>query len=268
MRTTALPSVMDVVARNYSARAAECAVFEQATEYLPSALADEVADNDFNDYPALCKKLAAEGKTPSDLLPTEVQKLILAAYGPQWDYLAMKGVVEGLLATAGIKEFTAVRNTAGAAFHPGRAADLFVNGEKVGTVGEVHPTVCANYGVKARVVAADLDLDKLFELRGGEPQFAPLPKHPATSRDLALVADEAAPAADLAGCIKANAGENLESLTLFDVYTGEKVGKGKKSLAYNLVFRAADRTLTDEEVDGAIGRVLKALGEMGVTLRS
>ena len=79
---------------------------------------------------------------------------------------------------------------------------------------------------------------------------------------------KAAPAAALAGCIKANAGENLESLTLFDVYTGEKVGEGKKSLAYNLVFRAADRTLTDEEVDGAISRVLKALGEMGVTLRS
>ena len=268
MRTTALPSVMDVVARNFSARAAECAVFEQATEYLPSPLADEVADNDFNDYPALCKKLAAEGKTPSDLLPTEVQKLILAAYGPQWDYLALKGVVEGLLATAGIKDFTVERNAEGAAFHPGRAADIFVKGEKVGTVGEVHPTVCANYGVKARVVAADLNLDKLFELRGGEPQFAPLPKHPATSRDLALVADEAAPAAALAGCIKANAGENLESLTLFDVYTGEKVGEGKKSLAYNLVFRAADRTLTDEEVDGAISRVLKALGEMGVTLRS
>ena len=268
MRTTALPSVMDVVARNFSARAAECAVFEQATEYLPSALADEVADNDFNDYPALCKKLAAEGKTPSDLLPTEVQKLILAAYGPQWDYLAMKGVVEGLLATAGIRDFTAKRNAEGTAFHPGRAADLFVNGEKVGTVGEVHPTVCANYGVKARVVAADLNLDKLFELRGGEPQFAPLPKHPATSRDLALVADETAAAADLAGCIKANAGEDLESLTLFDVYTGEKVGEGKKSLAYNLVFRAADRTLTDAEVDGAVSRVLKALGEMGVTLRS
>ena len=268
MRTTALPSVMDVVARNFSARAAECAVFEQATEYLPSPLADEVADNDFNDYPALCKKLAAEGKTPSDLLPTEVQKLILAAYGPQWDYLALKGVVEGLLATAGIKDFTVERNAEGAAFHPGRAADIFVKGEKMGTVGEVHPAVCAGYGVKARVVAADLNLDKLFELRGGEPQFAPLPKHPATSRDLALVADEAAPAAALAGCIKANAGENLESLTLFDVYTGEKVGEGKKSLAYNLVFRAADRTLTDEEVDGAISRVLKALGEMGVTLRS
>ena len=160
------------------------------------------------------------------------------------------------------------RNAAGTAFHPGRAADIYVKGEKVGTVGEIHPTVCANYGIKARVVAADLDLDKLFQLRGGEPQFTPLPKHPATSRDLALVADEATPAAELAGCIRSNAGENLESLTLFDVYTGEKVGEGKKSLAYNLVFRAADRTLTDEEVDGAISRVLKALGEMGVTLRS
>ena len=268
MRTTALPSLMEVVSRNYSARAAECAVFEQATEYLPSPLAHEVADNDFNDYPALCEKLAAEGKTPSDLLPTEVQKLILAAYGPAWDYLAIKGVVEGLLATAGIKDFTVRRNAAGAAFHPGRAADIFVQGEKVGTVGEVHPTVCTNYGIKARVVAADLDLDKLFALRGGEAQFRPLPKHPATSRDLALVADEAMPAAELAGCIQSNAGQDLESLTLFDIYTGDKVGAGKKSLAYNLVFRAADRTLTDEEVDGAIARVLDALGAMGVSLRS
>lgn len=268
MRTTALPSVLDVVARNYSARASECAVFEQATEYLPSPLAHEIADNDFNNYSALCEKLAAEGKTPSDLLPTEVQKLILAAYGSQWDYLALKGVVEKLLATAGIQDVTVVRNAEGTTYHPGRAADLYVGETKVGTVGELHPKVCANYGIKARVVAADLNLDAMFELRAAETLFKALPKHPATSRDLALVADNSVPAADMVACIRKGAGKILESLTLFDVYTGEKVGEGKKSLAYNLVFRAADRTLTDEEVDAAVQKVLKNLAAIDVVLRS
>ncbi len=268
MRTTALPSVLDVVARNFSARAADCAVFEQATEYLPSPLAHEVADNDFNDYAALCEKLAAEGKTPSDLLPTEKQKLILAAYGSQWDYLAMKGVVEGLLATAGLKDVTFVRNAEGTTYHPGRTADLYAGEVKIGTVGELHPKVCTNYGIKTRVVAADLDLDALFQLRAVETVFQPLPKHPATSRDLALVADAKVPAADMVACIRKGAGKILESLTLFDVYTGDKIGEGKKSLAYNLVFRAADRTLTDEEVDAAVQKILKNLAAIDVVLRS
>lgn len=268
MRTTALPSVLDVVARNWGARAAECAVFEQATEYRPSALAHEVADNDFNDYPALCEKLAAEGKTPSDLLPTETQKLILAAYGGEWDYLALKGVVEKLLATAGIKEFTVARSTAGATYHPGRAAELYVGEVRLAVIGELHPRVCANYGIKARVVAADIDLDALFLLHASEVLFTPLPKHPATSRDLALVTAAELPAAELAACIRRSAGKTLESLTLFDVYTGEKLGVGKKSLAYNLVFRAADRTLTDQEVDAAVQKVLKNLAALGAELRS
>ena len=268
MRTTALPSLLEVVGRNYSARTAECAVFEQATEYRPSPLAHEVADNDLNDYPALCQKLAAEGKTPSDLLPTELQKLILAAYGPTWDYLAMKGVVEQLLATAGIHGARFVRNALGHTWHPGRAADVYLGDVKLGTVGEIHPSVCSNYGVKARVVAADLSLDALFEQRGGEVQYKQLPKHPATTRDLALVAAEDVPAADLLGCIQQGGGKILESVSLFDIYTGEKLGAGKKSLAYNLVFRAADRTLTDQEVDAAIQKILKNLEAIQVSLRS
>ena len=268
MRTTALPSVLEVVARNWGARAAECAVFEQATEYLPSALAHEVADNDFHDYPALCGKLAAEGKTPSDLLPQEKQKLILAAYGPKWDYLTLKGVVERLLATAGVTGWAVRRNAEGAAYHPGRAADIHLGEVKLGTVGEVHPVVCANYGVKARIVAADIDLDAVFAARAPGVQYKPLPKHPATSRDLALVAADALPAAEMAAAIRVGAGKILESLTLFDVYTGDKIGAGKKSLAYNLVFRAADRTLTDQEVDAAVQKVLKNLSAIGAELRS
>ncbi len=267
MRTTALPSLMEVVARNYSARAADCAVYELATEYIPSPIAHEVADNDFNNYPALCEKLAAEGKTPSDLLPTEKQSMILAAYGSQWDYLTMKGVVEKLLATAGVFGWE-IRRTTAPTWHPGRAAEIFVGDEKIGTMGELHPVVCANYGIKARVLAATLDMDAVFRLRRTEVLFQPLPRHPATTRDLALVADQAVPAAEMVKCIENGGGKILESVSLFDVYTGDKVGEGKKSLAYNLVFRAADRTLTDQEVEAAIEKILKNLAAIDVTLRS
>lgn len=268
MRTTALPSILEVAARNWGARAPECAVYEQATEYHPSPLAHEVADNDFNNYPALCQKLAAEGKTPSDLLPRENQKIVLAAYGGPWDFAAMKGVLEQLAATAGIPALRAERTAETGPWHPGRTADLFAGDTKIATVGEVHPAVAAGYGIKARVVAADLDLDALFACRGACPQCVPLPRHPATTRDLALVASDDTPAAALEGCIREGAGKLLESVALFDVYTGEKLGEGKKSLAYNLVFRAPDRTLTDEEADGAVARILQKLEALGVTLRS
>jgi phenylalanyl-tRNA synthetase beta chain len=270
MRTTALPSLLGVIATNYAARAADCAVFEHATEYRTNPAAAGVDDKEFNDYAALAAKLAGQGKTPSDLLPIEHQKLVLAAYGPAWDYLAAKGVCERLFADAGIpcETLEVRRNTQGTTYHPGRAAALYYNGVQLAEVGEIHPKVAANYGVKERIVAANIDLDALFAQRAVAVQYNPLPKHPATSRDLALVTDAAVPAADLASAIRRGAGKNLETLALFDIYTGERIGAGKKSLAYTLTFRAADRTLTDTEVDASIEKVLKNLAEIGVTLRS
>ena len=242
MRTTALPSVMDVVARNYNARAAECAVFEDATVYLPHGSPDE--------------------------LPDEVESVVLAAYGQEYDYLALKGMVEKLLENAGVKDVRYERNAAGTTYHPGRCADIYLGDEKLGVIGELHPTVLGNYGVKPRVVAAELNMDVLFAHRGGTALFQPLPKHPATARDLALVADLSMPAAQIAQCIEKAAGKLLESLTLFDVYTGEHMAQGKKSLAYNLVLRAPDRTLTDEETENIVQKVLKSLAEIQVVLRS
>ena len=242
MRTTALPSMMDVIARNYNARAAECALFEDTTTYTPNADPDQ--------------------------LPTETETLMLGAYGAGWDYLGLKGVVEKLLETARVADARFARNTAGTSYHPGRCADIWLGEDKLGTIGEVHPAVLANYGVKPRVVAAELRMDVLFAHRGGTPAFKQLPKHPAITRDLALVADDAVPAADIASRIRKAAGKALESLTLFDVYTGEHMAPGKKSLAYSLVLRAADRTLTDEEAENAVKKVLANLAEIGVELRS
>ncbi|MEG1010494.1 MAG: phenylalanine--tRNA ligase subunit beta [Ruthenibacterium sp.] len=242
LRTTALPSIMDVIARNFNARAAECALFEGAAVYLPHESADE--------------------------LPDEIETFTLAAYGAHWDYLSMKGTVEKLCESCGVKSLSFKRNTAGTAYHPGRCADIYIDGEKLGVVGEVHPAVLTNYGVKPRVVAAELNMEVLFAHRGSTGVFTPLPKHPAITRDLALVADLEVAAADIALRIEAAAGKSLESLVLFDIYTGDKIGADKKSLAYSLVLRAADRTLTDEEAESSVKKILNSLEEIGVVLRS
>lgn len=242
MRTTALPSMMDVITRNFNARAAECALFEDTTTYTP------------NEDP--------------NQLPTETETLMLGAYGGKWDYLALKGVVESLIAAARIQDVRFVRCTAGTSYHPGRCAEIYVGDEKLGIIGEVHPKVLSNYGVKPRVVAAELYMDVLFAHRGATPIFTPLPKHPAITRDLALVADVCVPAAEIAQRIRKGAGKVLEELKLFDVYTGEHMAPGKKSLAYSLVLRAADRTLTDKEAENAVEKVLSLLREINVELRS
>ena len=241
MRTTALPSMMEVLARNANARAAECALFECTTTYTPSG--------------------------EEDKLPTETETLMLGAYGGAWDYLALKGVVEKLLETARVSEARFVRDAAGTSYHPGRCAKIYLGDDLLGVIGEVHPAVLANYGVKQRAVAAELSLEVLFAHRGPTPVFHALPRHPAITRDLALVADEKALAAEIAACIRKAAGKTLESLTLFDVYTGEHMAAGKKSLAYSLVLRASDRTLTDEEAEHSVKKVLDALEKLGVTLR-
>ncbi len=247
MRTTALPSLLEVVARNWAARAAACAVFEQATEYHPGPSTDE--------------------------LPIENQQLVMAAYGEGWDYLALKGVAETLLAAAGVAAWELRRADGGGSFHPGRCAEIFVqipggSLEKLGVLGEVHPAVNENYDIKARVVAANLSLDILFRARGGTPQSKPLPKFPALTRDLALAMNEEVPAANVAAAIRAAGGARLESLALFDVYTGEKLGEGRKSLAYSLVLRDSKTTLTDADADAIVAKVLKKLAGMGVALRS
>lgn len=251
MRSTAVPSMLDVLARNWAARNQDTALFELPTEYHPAQNEED--------------------------LPQEVEKIILGAYGEKWDYLAMKGVLEGLFHTAGIKNFTVERNNEGTTYHPGRCANVYIpiaaknaapENKLVATLGEIHPAVTAKYGIKPNVVVADINLDLLFDGRGKTPQYAPLPKFPATTRDLALVADVDVPAASIASCVKKAAGKALESLTLFDVYTGDKIEQGKKSLAYSLVLRDKKATLTDEEADRIVAKILKNLATINIALRS
>lgn len=240
MRTSTLPSMMEVLSRNYNNRNKAASLYEIGTIYLP-----------------------IEGRD----LPEEKQVITLGMYGENADFFTLKGVVETLLSSLRIKECDYVANSANPTFHPGRCADIVIDGQVIGTLGEIHPVVCENYQIGGKAYAAVIDEASLFANVSEESGYRPLPKFPASTRDLALLCEDDLPVAVLEKTIKSSVGHILEKLSLFDVYRGQQVAPGKKSVAFNLTLRAADRTLTDEEADAAVKRVLKALAGMDVQLR-
>ena len=152
-------------------------------------------------------------------------------------------------------------------FHAGRCAVLEKDGVQIGILGEVCPKVLGNYRIGVRVYLAKLDCAALYAAQKEEMTYHPLPKYPASTRDLSLVCDNALPIAQVEKAIRAGAGKILEKLELFDVYRGDQVGKDQKSVSYSLVLRKADGTLTDQDCDNAVAKALKKLEEIGVSLR-
>ena len=240
MRTTTLPSMLEILAKNYNNRNESAALFELSPEYIPT----------------------------ENPLPDENVQVTLGMYGEQYDFYSLKGVVEALLDVLGIADYDVSAVSDNPTFHPGRCACISKDGRDIGTIGEIHPLVLQNYGINTKVYAAKLDASALFDLRCVSKEYKPLPKYPATARDIAVLCDDALPVLDMKKAIQKAAGPILERVSLFDVYKGQQVPDGKKSVAWSLSFRAPDRTLTDEETDGAMKKVLKALDEMGAVLRS
>ena len=179
----------------------------------------------------------------------------------------MKGVVENLLETLSIEDYDVTACKDNPTFHPGRCAVLSKDGEEFGILGEIHPLVCNNYEIGTRVYVAKLNLRDLFALSNNDKTYVPLPKFPASSRDLALLCDDSLPVLTMEKAIKAAAGKILEKIELFDVYKGSQIAEGKKSVAFNISMRVADHTLTDEEVNSAMSKILKALEELGAQIR-
>ena len=241
MRTNAIPSMMDILSKNYNNRNGAVSLYEIGNEYIP-----------------------VEG----ELLPDEVPNLVLGMYGDDKDFFTLKGVVENLLDTLAIREYDVDAKSDDPTFHPGRCAVLSKDGEEFGIIGEVHPLVCAHYGINTRVYVGKLKLRKLFAMMDTQRSYVPMPKFPASTRDLALLCDDALPVMTMEKAIKAAAGKILEKIELFDVYKGSQIAEGKKSVAFNISMRASDRTLTDEEVNGAMSKILKALEELGAQIRS
>lgn len=242
MRTTAVASMMQVVARNYNARVDNVSLFEYATEYWP--------------------------KKDPNVLPDEPKKFIMSCYGKGKDFFYLKGAIEKLIWSLDIEDIRFERNSEGGTYHPGRCADIYVDGEKIGVIGEIHPVVLDNYGIKTKVCVADINSDILFKHLKGVHQYVSLARFPALTRDIAVVCDEAVTNGQIIDVIKESCGDKLESVKLFDVYRGEHIEPGKKSMAYALVLRDKTATLTDDIAEKLMKNILDNLASLNVFIRS
>ncbi|WP_031475474.1 phenylalanine--tRNA ligase subunit beta [Agathobaculum desmolans] len=246
MRTTVLPSMLDSLAHNHAHRNPTASLFEMGTVYLP---------------------VIRDGKADPDVLPCEQKVLTLGTYG-RLSFFQFKGVIEALCRELNIKGLQFAPQKNNPSYHPGRCADVLAGGEVIGVFGAIHPTVAARYGLSGEVLTAELQFEKLFAAIETEKLYHPLPKFPASTRDIAVLVDDSVPAAAMQAAIEQAAGAILENVKLFDVYKGKGIPEGKKSVAYSLSMRAADRTLTDEECDKAMKNALAALeSSFGAVLR-
>lgn len=242
MRTTCVPSMLEVISRNYNNRNLAGRFYEIGKIYLP--------------------------RESADILPDERDIAVIGTYGDREDFFGIKGILAEALDKLGVVgvEYTAEKDNP--TFHPGRCAAITIGNRRIGTVGEISPAVLANYGIETRAYVATVDMADIFASRDTERTFKPTPRFPASTRDLAIICDDELPAASLEKAIRAGAGKLLEKVQLFDVYKGASIAQGKKSVAYTMTLRAPDRTLTVEECDRAVNKVLKELANLGAQLRA
>ena len=194
--------------------------------------------------------------------------LSIGAYGEDMDFFTMKGVIEAILNEIRAKDVRFEACTENPSYHPGRCAKVFVGGSEIGVFGQIHPLVCKNYDVDAQFYCAELSFDALFAARGEDAVYQPLPKFPAVTRDIAVVCEESVTVGALEDCIRRGAKGLLKEVKLFDIYRGKGVDEGKKSVAFNLVLRADDRSLTAEEADADVKSILDLLkSELNAVLR-
>lgn len=240
MRTTMLPSMLKALADNYKVRNQKAWLYEIGRVYLPQ-----------------------HGQE----LPNETDILAIGLFGDGTSFYTIKGMVEAMLGGLHITGWDVQTAQEFPFLHPGRAAKIVKDSIVLGTFGEVHPMVCENFGLGTKTYIAEFSLPELQQVALGVPNYQPLPKHPSNLRDLCLICDESVLCADIVKTINQSMGKILERVTLFDVYQGEQIQEGKKSLSFSIEMRASDRTLTDKEADAAIEKTLKNLREKNVYLR-
>ena len=241
MRTIAIPSMLDILSRNNAYHNKNVKLYEIAKIYLP---------------------------TEGQVLPEEPKMLVLGTYGQNTSFFSLKGELEAIFKGLNVKKavYTAVNDNP--TYHPGRCAKVTVDGVDVGYMGQIHPVVASNYGMDMDVYAVEVSLTKLYDLLLPEATYVPLPKYPAVTRDLALLCDESVTVGQAKEVIAKAGGKLLRDVQLFDIYRGTGVPEGKKSLAFSLILRADDRTLTDTDSEGVISKVLSAVQDkLGATLR-
>ncbi|MDD4683177.1 MAG: phenylalanine--tRNA ligase subunit beta [Eubacteriales bacterium] len=248
MRTSMVPSLLQIAAGNSNRSVEAVSLFEVAYTYHPKQL-------------------------PLTELPEEVRHLAAVCYdlkvGKEKTFARVKGIFENLIDNLGITDdrFTVKRSESKPWLHPGQSADLFIDDTYVGWIGSVHPDCAESFEAPDQTVLMDILIDRIGEKAVYERKFKAMPKFPAVERDLSLLCDHLMLVDDLKTVIRNNAGLLLESVELFDVYQGSQIGAGKKSVAFNLKFRSAEKTLNEDDIKPSMTKVLKGLAEIGAVLR-
>lgn len=239
MRTTILPSMLDILTRNYNFRNKTARLYELGRTYF--AKEDGLAD--------------------------EPKVLSLGGYGDM-DFFSLKGAVESVLTFLRIENLSYHAVTENPSYHSGRCAEVRSGDTVLGVLGQIHPLVAQNYGVDESLYCAELSFSALLSVRGADPIYTPLPKFPTMTRDIAVVCDEAVTVGALQTAIKSGSLGLLQEVTLFDIYRGKGIDEGKKSVAFNLSFRSDSRSLTADEADSEVKSILIALNnQLGAILR-
>ena len=238
MRTTMMPSMLNVLYTNISRKVESALAFECGHTF-----------------------------TPQEGLPIETNHLCVGMYGKDVDFFALKGALESILESVGFDNYEIIPETNNTTFHPGRCATIIYNDIYIGTFGEVHPEVVDNYNLGQRVYLAELDLDLIFD--NSDRTIIYNPKYPATSRDIALLVKDEVIVKQIEDIIKANGEDLVESYKLFDVYKGSQIAEGYKSIAYSITYRSKDKTLTDDDVNKVHHNIIRELEEkLDAKLRS
>ena len=242
MRTTSLNGMLTSLATNYNRRNKDVRLYELGNIYLPKSL-------------------------PLTELPDERMQFTLGMYGAG-DFFTIKGVVEEFFEKIGMKEKEVYDPNSGRPYlHPGRQADIIYKGDRIGFLGEVHPEVADTYGIGERAYIAVIDMPEILKYATFDRKYTGIAKYPAVTRDISMVVPREILAGQIEDVIEKKGGAYLESYRLFDLYEGAQIKEGFKSVAYSIVFRAKDKTLSDAEVTEAMNRILKGLEALGIELR-
>ena len=252
MRTTLVPAVIEAAKRNIAQQNKDLWLFETANVYEPKALPlTEVP----HERPMACGIMM--GKV-TEAAWNQAQR--------DTDFYDVKGVVDGLLAKLGLTQYN-IQPSSESYYHPGVSAHYTVNGVTIANYGELHPQVVKNFDLSGKVYMFEIDLEAVLSITVPPFRYQSFSKFPGTSRDLAIVAPVSVTSGDIVALIKEHGGEYLESVSIFDVYEGEHIEAGYRSLAYNLQFRSMEGTLNDEDIDGAIQAIIDALATKNCKLR-
>jgi len=241
MRTTTLPSMLEILTRNCNFRNKAARLYEFGRIYLPGG---------------------------PDGLADERKFLTLGIYGEGTDFFTLKGVVEAILRSVRAENVRFESDSANPSYHPGRCAKVWAGDTLVGTLGQIHPLVERNYDMDTELYCAELSMDALMAAQGPEPLYTPLPRFPAVTRDIAVVCAEEVTVGALEDCIRRGARGLLKDVALFDIYRGPGIAPGMKSVAFNLTLRSDERSLTAEDADADVAAILEALRtELGAVRR-